>query len=143
MKRVFFFFLLFPTFVSAGSLKNIEILNGTLSREFEPNNNVYSVDLEEGEEALKFNYELNDDGEMKIEETEYTTNIEITNKDGTKETYVFYLNKKNATPVFNELKDIETKEEKINNLEWYVGIPCILFILLLFRILVIRRKRKE
>jgi len=63
MKKIFFFclFLLLPLFVHAGSIKELEVENGVLSRKFEPNNNIYSILLNEGEEEVKLNYKLEDE----------------------------------------------------------------------------------
>ena len=63
MKKIFFFlflFLSFPFLVLADSIKELEVVNGTISREFESTNNIYSVILEDSEDTLKLNYELKD-----------------------------------------------------------------------------------
>ena len=144
MKKRFLFFLCFlPISVSAESILNLEVLNGNLSREFEPNNNVYSVTLNKEEDALELKYELKDK-EANVEsntENDITT-LSITNSDGTKETYTFYVNKEIATPVFKEYQKKE-KEQKIPYLEYYVGVPCVIFILFLFKVLVLGFKKKR
>ena len=63
MKKIFFFLFSFFSFIPlvlADSIKNLEVMNGILSREFESTNNVYSVILEDSADSLKVTYELND-----------------------------------------------------------------------------------
>ena len=154
MKKIFFFlcffFFLF-TEASAESIKNLEVINGTLSREFESTNNVYSVILNEDATSLEVNYELIDpEAKVTIENKEYQENgenkteIKIENTDGTKESYVFYLEKEETTPVFSEVnlnQNIDTQKE-IPFLHFYVGGVCFLLILLFFKILILGFKKK-
>ena len=149
MKKLFLFFLcLIPFSVSAESILSLEVLNGSLSRKFESNNNVYSVTLNEGEEKLELKYNLKDK-EASVENTETVmagsdvTTLKVTNSDGSTETYMFYVNKEMATPVFKEYKSSKQKEEKIPYLEYYVGIPCTIFILFLFKVFVLGFKRHK
>ena len=110
MKKIFFFLLLFfPIFVTAGSIEDLEIENGVLSREFESNNNTYSVLLNENEDTLKLHYKLKDknaivniEGEKYEEEKENKAILNILNPDGSKEIYTFYLEKESSIPVFQE-----------------------------------------
>ena len=155
MKKIFFFlfsFFSFIPFVFADSIKNLEVMNGTLSREFESTNNVYSVILDDSEDSLKVTYELNDpeakvvfhnneyvdDGENKME-------LEVENTDGTKEIYTFYLEKEETTPVFNEtvLTNNMSSQKEIPFLSWYVGIGCFIVIALLFKIIVLGFKKRK
>ena len=150
MKKLFLFFLcLLPISVSAESISKLEVLNGVLSREFDSNNNVYSVNLNENEDHLELKYELKDK-EAIVENNEtvmagsQVTTLVITNSDGTKETYTFYVNQETVTPVFQEQKISKEKEKKIPYLEYYVGIPCGAFILFLFKVFVLGfRKRRS
>lgn len=154
VKKIFFFLFLFlscPCFVFADSIKELEVVNGTLSREFESTNNIYSVILEDSEDSLKLNYELNDpEAKVVFHNNEYTKNgenkveMEIENTDGTKETYTFYLEKEETTPVFNEtfLNTSSNEQKEIPFLPWYVGIGCLLLILLFFKIIVLGFKKK-
>ena len=149
MKKLFLFFLcLLPISVSAESISKLEVLNGVLSREFESNNNIYSVLLNEGEEKLELKYELKAK-DANVERTEEVmagsdmTTLIITNSDGTKETYTFYINKETATPVFQEQKYQKEQEKKIPHLEYYVGIPCGICILFLFKVFVLGFKRHK
>ena len=134
--------------MSAESILSLEVLNGSLSRKFESNNNVYSVTLNEGEEKLELKYNLKDK-EASVENTETVmagsdvTTLKVTNSDGSTETYMFYVNKEMATPVFKEYKSSKQKEEKIPYLEYYVGIPCTIFILFLFKVFVLGFKRHK
>lgn len=155
MKKIFFFlfsFFSFIPFVFADSIKNLEVVNGILSREFESTNNVYSVILDDSEDSLKVTYELNDpeakvvfhnneyidDGENKME-------MEVENTDGTKEIYTFYLEKEETTPVFNEtvLTNNMSSQKEIPFLSWYVGIGCFIVIALLFKIIVLGFKKRK
>mgnify|MGYP001625286874 FL=1 len=154
MKKIFFFlflFLSFPFLVLADSIKELEVVNGTISREFESTNNIYSVILEDSEDTLKLNYELKDpEAKVVFHNNEYTktgenkVEMEIQNTDGTKETYTFYLEKEETTPVFNEniLNYSAKKQEEIPFLPWYVGAGCLLLILLFFKIIVLGFKKK-
>ena len=155
MKKIFFFlcffFFLF-TEASAESIKNLEVINGTLSREFESTNNVYSVILNEDATSLEVNYELIDpEAKVTIENKEYQENgenkaeIKIENTDGTKESYVFYLEKEETTPVFSEVnlnQNIDTQKE-IPGLIVYVSLGCFLLIACSFKILVLGFKKRK
>lgn len=154
MKKIFFFILLLclPAFVSASSLKDLKVLNGILSREFEASNNIYSVILNDSEEQLKLEYELQDkEAVVKIinneykEEQENVTKLEITNSDGSKEEYIFYLEKETTQAVFNETNLVNTaniKKQEIPYLIWYVATGCLCIILLLFKTIVLGFKKK-
>jgi len=148
MKKIFFFLILFffPFFVSASSVKNIEILNGTLSRKFEPTNNFYSVTLNENETELKLKYELTDkESSSTMKQEEDQTILEVTNKDGLTEKYVFYINKEQEDiPVFKELNTLNTPVQKeIPYLKWYIGLGCLIVISILFKLIVIGRTKKK
>lgn len=155
MKKIFFFlcfFFLKILFVKADSITNLEVLNGTLSRKFEGTNNVYSVILNDSETTLKLNYELKDK-EAKVEflNNEYNINGEniatllVTNSDGLEETYTFYLEKEETTPVFNEslLTNNVPDIKEIPYLEYYVGTGCLVIIIILFKILIIGFKKRN
>ncbi len=151
MKKFFFFFILFlfPILVSASSIKKLEVLNGTLSREFESSNNIYSITLKEGESKPIFSYELEEET-SKVEEVQSVmegnmiTNLEVTNDLGEKEIYTFYINKmEEETPVFKEINSNNVKEKEIPNLKYYVGIACFLIILILFKVLVLGFKKRK
>jgi len=137
--------------VSAGSIRDLEVLNGELSRKFETTNNVYSVKLESNEDKLLLEYELEDkDASVLIEHDEYVegeeniTTVNITNSDGTKEMYMFYLEKDESSFVFHETA-LGSKEEikEIPYLKVYVGVGCFLSILILFKIIVLGFKKKK
>lgn len=153
MKKIFFFFLLFvPMIVSASSIKNLEVLNGELSRKFEATNNVYSVKLNDEEDKLLLKYELEDESSsVLIEHDEYKegeeniTKLNVLNSDGSKETYTFYLEKDKASFVFNEAKLNSTSSDikVIPHLKLYVGLGCFIVILFLFKIIVLGFKKKK
>lgn len=152
MKKFFFFCLLFfPVQVLAGSITNLEVLNGTLSREFDSNNNVYSVVLNDGESTLKLNYVLEDqEALVTIEGNDYQVGednvavLNVTNSDGTKESYTFYLEKEETQAVFEEVSLMdEPAEKEIAFLEVYVGIGCFIVILILFKVIILGFSKKK
>ncbi len=155
MKKIFFFLCFFfigVLYVSADSIQNLEVLNGTLSRKFESANNVYSVVLNENETSLKLNYELKDkDAKVSFLNNEYVQNGEnvatllVTNSNGLEESYTFYLEKEETTPVFNEslLTNNVSEVKEIPYLKYYVALGCLLIILILFKILVIGFKKRK
>lgn len=152
MKKFFFFCLLFfPVQVLAGSITNLEVLNGTLSREFDSNNNVYSVVLNDGESTLKLNYVLEDqEALVTIEGNDYQVGednvavLTVTNSDGTKESYTFYLEKEETQAVFEEVSLMdEPAEKEIAFLEVYVGIGCFIVILILFKVIILGFSKKK
>lgn len=142
------FFL--PLGVYASSIKELEVKNGVLSREFESTNNIYSVTLNEDATSLEIDYELVDeDALVEVTNNTYQSGREnkavykITNSDGTTEEYVFYLEKEEATSVFNEsVIPLEPKEKEIPHLSWYVGSGCFFIILILFKIIVLGFKKR-
>ena len=152
MKKFFFFCLLFfPMQVLAGSIAKLEVLNGTLSREFDSNNNVYSVVLNEGESTLKLHYELTDQDAFvtvaentSFEGEDCVTILNVTNSDGTKESYTFYLDTEETQAVFDEVSFIEEPvEEEIAFLEFYVGIGCLMVILFFFKVIFLGFSKKK
>ena len=152
MKKFFFFcFLFFPVQVLAGSITNLEVLNGTLSREFDSNNNVYSVVLNDGESTLKLDYVLEDqEALVTIEGNDYQVGednvavLNVTNSDGTKESYTFYLEKEETQAVFEEVNLMdEPAEKEIAFLEVYVGIGCFIVILILFKVIILGFSKKK
>ena len=155
MKKIFFFLFLFFSFVPlvfADSIKNLEVINGTLSRKFESTKNVYSVILDESEDSLKITYELNDpEAKVVFHDNEYIENgknkmsLEVENTDGTKEIYTFYLEKEETTPVFNEtiLSNNVYEQKEIPFLSWYVGAVCFILIALSFKVVVLGFKKNK
>ncbi len=144
----FFCFFLFPFSVYAGSISELTVLNGTLSRTFESDNNTYSVLLDEGETTLKLEYLCTDEqAQSELLQNEYEENasnvakLQVTNSDGTKETYTFYLEKEEVVPVMKESKKEVTA--KVNPyLKWYVILGEVLVISLLFKVLILGKKRR-
>ena len=75
--------------------------------------------------------------------TDSNTTYKITNSDGTTEEYVFYLEKEEAEPVFQEsFMPLETEQKEIPYLSWYVGAGCFGVILILFKVIVLGFKKK-
>lgn len=153
MKKIFFFVLLLctPILVSASSIKDLKVLNGVLSREFESDNNIYSVILNDSETILKLDYELvEEESTVKVihnmKDEDSVTKLEVTNKDGSKEEYVFYIESEETQAVFKENNLIQTTnitKKEIPNLIWYVVTGCSCMILLLFKVIVLGFKKKK
>ncbi len=147
MKKFFFFLilLLFPIVVSAGSIQNLEVKNGTLSRKFESNNNIYSVILYDGEQNPIFDYDLsNENCSVEIEDTDNITQIHVTLDNNLKETYTFYVEKEEDVPVFKEFSnDPKTIQAKLPHLEIYVGMVCLFVIVVLFKCIVLGFKKRK
>ena len=140
-KRFLILILLFiPSIVNASLIKDLEVLNGTLSRDFQSTNNYYSVDLNEGSDTLLLNYTLEEGSIANIKYEEDKAILTIS-KDNITEDYVFYLNKnEEEIPVFNENIE-ETKI--IPHLKEYISIGCIIIIIILFKILVLGFKKHK
>lgn len=147
MKKIFFFLMLLPTSVFASSIKSVEVLNGTLSREFEPTNNIYSVTLNDDATSLMMNCETESGITINIYNNEYIAGeenkviYEAVNEEGKKEEYVFYLEKDITTPVFATNYEEDEKEKIIPHLKWYVISGVVFINLLLFKIIVLGFKR--
>lgn len=142
------FFL--PLGVYASSIKELEVKNGVLSREFEATNNVYSVTLNEDATSLEIDYKLVDEeaivevsGNTYQSDGENKAIYKITNSDGTTEEYVFYLEKEESTPVFHEsMIPLEPEQKEIPHLSWYVGGSCFFIILIMFKVIVLGFKKR-
>jgi len=152
MKKLFFFISLFflPFSVSAGMVENLEVLNGTLSRKFESNNNIYSVVLNEGESELKLNYKLQEEAQVELMNNRYVegkenqVTLQVTSENKEKEIYTFFLEKESVTPVFTEVNlPTNSPAVKMPHLEIYVGVVCLFIILCLFKCIVLGFKRKK
>lgn len=147
MKKIFFFLMLLPTSVFASSIKSVEVLNGTLSREFEPTNNIYSITLNDDATSLMMNCETESGITINIYNNEYIAGeenkviYEAVDEEGKKEEYVFYLEKDITTPVFATSYEEEEKEKIIPHLKWYVISGVVFINLLLFKIIVLGFKR--
>lgn len=139
LKKLFFLILLFfPVLVNASKISNLKVLNGTLSREFEPTNNLYSVDLNKGETHLKFDYTLEEaEDVVNMVQEDNKVLLKITSKDNSEETYVFYVNQEYSTPVFKENKVKEGQTKEIPNLKYYVISIVFVIILILFKVIVL------
>ena len=139
--------MLLPTSVFARSIKSVEVLNGTLSREFESTNNIYSVTLNDDATSLMMNCETESGITINIYNNEYIVGeenkviYEAVNEEGKKEEYVFYLEKDITTPVFATNYEEDEKEKIIPHLKWYVISGIVFINLLLFKIIVLGFKR--
>ena len=139
--------MLLPTSVFASSIKSVEVLNGTLSREFESTNNLYSVTLNDDATSLMMNCETESGITINIYNNEYIVGeenkviYEAVNEEGKKEEYVFYLEKDITTPVFATNYEEDEKEKIIPHLKWYVISGIVFINLLLFKIIVLGFKR--
>ena len=139
--------MLLSTSVFASSIKSVEVLNGTLSREFESTNNIYSVTLNDDATSLMMNCETESGITINIYNNEYIVGeenkviYEAVNEEGKKEEYVFYLEKDITTPVFATNYEEDEKEKIIPHLKWYVISGIVFINLLLFKIIVLGFKR--
>ena len=131
-----------PMIANASKLQDLEILNGTLSRKFEPTNNYYSVQLDKGETFLRFNYQLeNDQDKITTEQNDDQVLIKVLSNDASEETYVIYINKEETIEVFKEnTPKIEEEKSEIPHLKYYVGLGVLSIIILLFKILILGKK---
>lgn len=147
---VFFFFFLFPLLVSANSsyLKEFEVLNGTMSIPFQEKNNLYTILLNEGEEEVKFDYELSNSNQtLEVISNQYEKgkeNVMILKVQDLKtletQTYTFYLEREEEISVSNVFFDstaLEVPKERkgfVNQI--LIIVSCIFIIFLLFKFLI-------
>ena len=152
MKKIFFFslFFFFPWVVSAtdintNSITDLKVLNGILSRKFEPTNNIYSIILNNDASVLELDYvlgntnaEVIEEGFLYRENQENKASLTVISEDGTKEVYTFYLEKEEEEMVFlEEIEDVSDNKTKNPYLIYYVGIACFFIILVLFKVIVL------
>lgn len=139
MKKILFFLfvLFFPMLTKAELIKDLKVVNGTLSLPFTPNNNLYSVTLNDDEGDAKFTYTLNTESSVVTFIKEEEKTILHVEENGLKEDYVFYINKKEEDlPVFKE-EQAPLEEKEIPHLKLYVWSCCFFIIVLLFKFLVL------
>lgn len=139
MKKILFFLfvLFFPMLTKAELIKDLKVVNGTLSLPFTPNNNLYSVTLNDDERDAKFTYTLNTESSVVTFIKEEEKTILHVEENGLKEDYVFYINKKEEDlPVFKE-EQAPLEEKEIPHLKLYVWSCCFFIIVLLFKFLVL------
>lgn len=154
MKKIFFalfcFFLPNVVLASSAYLKTFEPFNGYLLTPFESKNNVYTIRLDETATKLDFQYELEDtESIIEVIGGEYIENqknkliIKIQNdKSKDSQEYVFYLEKEDNQSVIHSDVDkmsleLNQKENVIPHLKLIVISICSIFILILFKILVL------
>lgn len=162
MKKTFFalFCFFLPSIVLAKSayLKSMEPFNGYLLTPFNPQNNVYTIVLDEGATKLDFQYTLEEEnaqvevtGDEYIENQENKMVIKITEEE-TLETqeYIFYLERAETQNVLNEQSNnisLElNKKNPIPHLKLIVVTICTILIGILFKFLIInyfKRKKKK
>ena len=145
MKKLFFFLLLFLSFnVNAETIKHFEVLNGKLSIPFDSKVNNYTVYLIDGETKIKANYNLIDEkNTVEIKEDNEKAIYTVFNNNEELEEYIFYKNIKEDIPVFKENVSPKKEIKKIKNLGLYVFGPCVLIIIILFKIIVLGFKKKH
>lgn len=138
-KRLLFFIVLFiPIVVNASLIKDLKVLNGVISREFQSTNNYYSVDLDDGSDELELDYELVDGVTLDIN-IDNDKEVLTVSKDNMHEDYVFYLNKSvEELPVFQEN---EEEDRQIPHLKIIVFLGGLAVILMLFKLIVLGRKK--
>lgn len=153
MRKVIFalfcFFSWEMVFASSTYLVSMEPMNGSLLTPFRSQNNVYTIRLNEDASKLEFQYEIEDKeasvlifGGEYVEGQENKLVIQIqdeTSKDI--QEYVFYLEKENSQNVISNQElatSLELKKKKpIPHLKFIVISICLMFILVLFKFLVI------
>ncbi len=141
---LFLFLLLIPinTYASA-YITDFQVQNGQLSLPFQKENNLYTIYLEKGETKVDFTYQLEEeDAIVKVFENmdpsgeENELIMEVT-KNEEKQTYTFYVEKEEETPVFQEWEE-QPKPQRSPYLMPCIIISSALCILTLFYLLIIR-----
>lgn len=149
MKKIFFFFFCFFSFLSwnvqAETMKHFEVLNGKLSIPFDSKVNDYTVYLIDGATKIEANYSLlKDTYQVDIQEDPEKTVYSIFEEGKVLEQYTFYKDQKESTPVFQEMSSVKSPKEVRNpHLRIYVIGGCTLIILLLFKIIVLGFKKQK
>lgn len=149
MKKIFFFFFCFFSFLSwnvqAETMKHFEVLNGKLSIPFDSKVNDYTVYLIDGATNIEANYSLlKDTYQVDIQEDPEKTVYSIFEEGKVLEQYTFYKDQKESTPVFQEMSSVKSPKEVRNpHLRIYVIGGCTLIILLLFKIIVLGFKKQK
>ena len=157
MKIIFFFLLLLmPLKVNANSsyLTDFQVTNGVLLTEFNEQNNLYTIKLDEDAQMVQFTYTLKEEtSHVEVIDNHFDDTkenimiIKVTNEEGAdNQTYTFYLEKEESmatTALEDSTNALQiTKQERSPFLAPTVIIGCGLCIALLFYFLIFRFFKK-
>ena len=132
-------------------LENLKVLNGELSLEFDPYNNIYSVNIAEDVTSLVLEYVVTDGYIVNIidneglEEGENTVYIQVI-KDEEINTYTLLVYKEITSPVIDYeylLEPLEVEEELPEYVAPLIAGSCLIVILIVFLLLFKRKKWRE
>ena len=132
-------------------LEDLEIVNGTLSPEFDIYNNIYSVDIASDVTSLVINYDVPDGYSVNIIDNagltagENEVYIQVI-KDEEINTYTLLVYKENLEEVINYeefLEPVEIEKEIKPYTPYLIAGCCLLLILITFYVLFLRHKKKH
>ena len=133
-------------------LKDLEILNGKLSPQYDVYNNIYTISIDEDIYSLVFNYELEENAKINIignEDFQVGENVvylEVYNEND-KETITLYVNKKEEQKASvidpNIIEKVEVTPDMPKYIAPLIGGSCFLIILLFFVLLFHKKKNKK
>ncbi len=134
-------------------IENLEIKNATLSPNFDPLNNIYTVNVSGSITSLMIDYEISDEYEVIIsgnEEFKVGENkilIYLTKNNEVEEIYEILVNKSEVVEAFSESETFEVIEVTGNSVKtpdyvvYFVGLTALLLIYIVFKILFKKKKR--
>ncbi|MBE6140412.1 MAG: cadherin-like beta sandwich domain-containing protein [Firmicutes bacterium] len=131
-------------------LQSLEVLNGSLSPKFDCLNNIYTVKVNNDVNYLKIEYKVEENvlvniiGNNYLKEGENKVLIEVSNNESL-ETYTLIVTKEESiTASFIEpnMEVVEIKKEMPEYTAQLISIVCFVLILIIFKILFLRKKRK-
>lgn len=129
-------------------LKDLEVLNGTLSLKFDPLNTKYTIILNKDEDKVNFKYILDDDTAMMISGNQKLNNgsmviIRVSKNDEVINYYFNVYYEEVATASTNSLIDLEITPKKEISKYAGPGIACICFLIILFLYVLLFKKKKN
>lgn len=130
-------------------VKNLEVLNGVISQEFDPLNNFYSVTVSNEIEFLNFSYDC-DDCSIEIINNNYLYEgdnevyVNVYNGEFV-DSYTFYVYKEKSEVVFSEF-EIESIESNSVLVEMYeveqLLVLCLILIFITYKVLFHKKKHR-
>ena len=133
-------------------LKDLEILNGKLSPQYDVYNNIYTISIDEDIYSLVLNYELEENAKINIignEDFQVGENVvylEVYNEND-KETITLYVNKKEEQKASvidpNIIEKVEVTPDMPKYIAPLIGGSCFLIILITFCLLFAKRRIKK
>lgn len=131
-------------------IEELDVLNGTMSLEFDYLNSKYTVFLNDNEVSINFEYKLEEEASIEITGNENLSDGSIVTltvfKQDKKNDYYFNVYFKKETQVNNEINDLVELDIPQNNPYFeYMGpgIACACFLLILFLYVMLFSKRKN